>query len=107
MTDLESALRRTTTESSPKTLDIAVGTSLTIEQVEVSRVTTTAKTITWALYAVWAVTAVIFLIKFHSFVDHPVAQSGGGGGGGIFLVISQAALGAAVILIWQLRGNEA
>jgi hypothetical protein len=70
-------------------------------------VTTAAKTITWVLFAVWAVTAVVFLIKFHSFVDHPVAQSGGGGGGGIFLLISQAALGAAVILIWQLHSKEA
>jgi hypothetical protein len=62
----------------------------------------TAKIVTWVLFAAWAVFFLLFLAKFHSFVDHPVGHSAGGGGG-IFLLISQAALGAAVILIWQLR----
>jgi hypothetical protein len=57
--------------------------------------------ITWVLLAVWAVFAVVFLVKFHDFVDHPLGHNSGGGGG-IFFIISQAALGIAVILIWQL-----
>ena len=65
-------------------------------------VSSTAKTITWAFFAVWVVFFVVFLAKFHNFVNHP----NGGGGGGIFLAISQAALGAAVIMIWRLRGKE-
>ena len=64
------------------------------------------KTITWGLFAVWIASFVVFLIKFHKFVDHPVAQSGARGGGGIFVAISQTALGVAVILIWQMRSKD-
>ena len=66
----------------------------------------TTKAITWALFAVWAVFFVFFLAKFHSFVNHPTGHSNGGGGG-LFLLISQAALGIAVILIWQFRNADA
>jgi len=64
-----------------------------------------AKTITWVLFVVWIAAFVGFLAKFLNFAHHPVSQSGNGGGP--FLAISQLALGAAVILIWQSRGKEA
>ena len=67
---------------------------------------TTVKIITRVLLAIWAVFAVVFLIKFHDFVDHPLGHPSGGAGG-IFFAISQAALGIAVILIWQLGKREA
>jgi hypothetical protein len=70
-------------------------------------VSSTLKTVTSVLLAVWIVSFAVFLIKFNNFVNHPIAQSHTGGAGGIFLAISQAALGAAVILIWRLRGKEA
>ncbi|HXW81243.1 MAG TPA: hypothetical protein VEJ84_17205 [Acidimicrobiales bacterium] len=64
------------------------------------------RTTTWVLFAVWAVFAVAFILKFHNFVRHPLGHASGGGGG-IFLIVSQAALGIAVILIWRFGGREA
>lgn len=64
------------------------------------------KVVTWVLLALWAVFTIVFIIKFHNFVQHPLGHNSGGGGG-LFLVIGQAALGAAVILIWQLGNREA
>ena len=65
------------------------------------RVSSTTQGVTWALFGAWLLFLIIFLAKFHSFVNKPVADSGGGGGGGIFLALSQVALAAAVLLIWR------
>jgi hypothetical protein len=60
------------------------------------------RTITWVLFAVWAVFTVLFVIKLDKFFHHPLQNSRGGG---LLFLIGQAALGAAVILIWQLRNK--
>ena len=64
----------------------------------------TTKTVIWVLFGAWAIALVVFLAKFHNFVDHPVGHSNGGGGG-IFLAISQAALAVVVLLTWRLQKN--
>ena len=60
---------------------------------------TTVKVITWVLLALWALFTVVFVVDFHAFVQHPLASDKHAHGGGLFLVLGQAALGAAVILI--------
>ena len=63
-----------------------------------------AKGITWVLLVVWAVFAVLFVIKLHNASLHPLQNHDPGG---LLFLISQAALAAAVILIWQLRKKDA
>jgi hypothetical protein len=64
------------------------------------------KVVTWVLFAVWAAAGVTFFVKYHEFVKYPLGHPNTAGGG-IFFIISQAALGAAVILIWQTRKQDA
>ncbi len=65
----------------------------------------TAKVATWVLLAVWAVFGIAFFVKYHQFVKYPLGHPNTAGGG-VFFIVSQAALGAAVILIWQVRKQD-
>jgi phosphatidylserine synthase len=62
------------------------------------------KGITWVLLVVWAVFAVLFVVKLRNASLHPLQNHNPGG---LLFLISQAALAAAVILIWQLRKKDA
>lgn len=63
--------------------------------------TTAVKTITWVLLAVWAVFAVLFVLKLRNAFDNPLSKPNPGG---LLFLISQAALGAALVL--RLQGNK-
>ena len=62
------------------------------------------KGITWLLLAVWAVFAVLFVIKLRNASLHPLQNHDPGG---LLFLISQAALAAAMLLMWQLRKKDA
>ena len=62
------------------------------------------KVITWLLFAVWAVFAVLFVIKLRNASLHPLQNHDPGG---LLFLISQAALAAAMLLMWQLRKKDA
>jgi hypothetical protein len=62
------------------------------------------KGITWLLLAVWAVFAVLFAIKLRNASLRPLQNHDPGG---LLFLISQAALAATMILMWQLRKKDA
>jgi hypothetical protein len=62
------------------------------------------KGITWLLLAVWAVFAVLFVIKLRNASLHPLQNHDPGG---LLFLISQAALATTMILVWQLRKKNA
>jgi len=72
----------------------------TAEDTKVNR----TKGVTWLLLAVWAVSAVLFAIKLRNASLHPLQNHDPGG---LLFLISQAALAATMILMWQLRKKDA
>ena len=59
------------------------------------------KTVTWVLFAVWGLFAILFVLKLHNAFDHPLAKRNPGG---LLFLVSQAALGAALVL--RLQGDR-
>ena len=53
------------------------------------------RAITWVLALIWALFAILFALKLHHTVNHPNRNPGGA----LFLV-SQAALGIALLVNW-------
>ena len=66
------------------------------------KASSTARTVTFVLLAVWAVFAIFFVLKLRNAFDHPLEKPNPGG---LLFLISQAALGAALVLMFQ-RSND-
>jgi hypothetical protein len=65
---------------------------------------TSTHIIVWALLAVWAISSVLFAITLDTALTHPLAHHKTGA---FDFIYGQAAIGAALIVIWRARMKTA